>query len=158
MAVQSTSSATCSKKAAPSPFSSPLKISRTRSVVMAIRISTSPRVVSGYAALLIDPSAGLPLTRPSSFIRFLTGMFSSERYDTLKRWDPAATPRSPRSAGCACILSCQKKMTPEICRSRSRLFVTSPPYRVVFPSFAARHQGVPTFRACTMNLPGALSI
>src|SRR5580658_6774632 len=34
MTVQSTSSATCWKNAAPSPFSRPLKISRTRSDVM----------------------------------------------------------------------------------------------------------------------------
>src|ERR1700722_3304955 len=39
MTVQSTLSATCSKKAAPPPFSSPLKISRTRSDVMVIYIS-----------------------------------------------------------------------------------------------------------------------
>src|ERR1700691_3029406 len=39
MTVQSTLSATCSKKAGPSPYSSPLKISRTRSDVMVIHRS-----------------------------------------------------------------------------------------------------------------------
>src|SRR4029077_13722503 len=47
MTVQSTSSATCLKKAAPSPFSSPLKILRTRSGVMAISISPSCAASTG---------------------------------------------------------------------------------------------------------------
>src|SRR4029077_18274139 len=96
MTVQSTSSATCLKKAAPSPFSSPLKISRTRSGVMAISISPSFAASTGLDVVeqfhqildldvferthgILDlPAQALVNTAGHELVELLHGLFPSE--------------------------------------------------------------------------------